>query len=208
MLARIWQSPLRSLPPPGCAFWRKLICAPLPLLSKRKYTFVSCLRRFGKVRSTPFPSSGCAFSRKLRSLPCPSFRNESTACHRLLYDPVAQQAEHLPFKQGVRGSNPRWVTTSSRTAYRSRRLFYKSHLSLIPSLLLTKPNPLRWAPVWPWLQGLSGVYAAGGLHAAADCISFATAFLLPLAFYAAAPRTGWPVRGAFICRMGSVVEVP
>ena len=24
--------------------------------------------------------------------------------------PVAQQAEHLPFKQGVRGSNPRWST--------------------------------------------------------------------------------------------------
>ena len=26
------------------------------------------------------------------------------------YAPVAQQAEHLPFKQGVRGSNPRWST--------------------------------------------------------------------------------------------------
>ena len=39
-------------------------------------------------------------------------------------------------------------STSSRTAYRSRRLFYKSHRSLIPSLLLSKPDPLRWAPVW------------------------------------------------------------
>ena len=29
---------------------------------------------------------------------------------KTLYDPVAQSAEHLPFKQGVRGSNPRWVT--------------------------------------------------------------------------------------------------
>ena len=29
---------------------------------------------------------------------------------RNLYAPVAQQAEHLPFKQGVRGSNPRWST--------------------------------------------------------------------------------------------------
>ena len=28
----------------------------------------------------------------------------------LPYDPVAQAAEHLPFKQGVRGSSPRWVT--------------------------------------------------------------------------------------------------
>ena len=26
------------------------------------------------------------------------------------YDSVAQQAEQLPFKQWVRGSNPRWVT--------------------------------------------------------------------------------------------------
>ena len=41
------------------------------------------------------------------------------------HDPVAQSAEQLPFKQWVRGSNPRRVTTSSRTAYRSRRLFYK-----------------------------------------------------------------------------------
>ncbi len=29
------------------------------------------------------------------------------------HDPVAQSAEHLPFKQGVRGSNPRWVTKKS-----------------------------------------------------------------------------------------------
>ena len=28
----------------------------------------------------------------------------------IAYDPVAQSAEHLPFKQGVRGSNPRWST--------------------------------------------------------------------------------------------------
>ena len=27
-----------------------------------------------------------------------------------LFDPLAQLAEHLPFKQGVRGSNPRRVT--------------------------------------------------------------------------------------------------
>ena len=27
-----------------------------------------------------------------------------------VYDPVAQPAEHLPFKQGVRSSNLRWVT--------------------------------------------------------------------------------------------------
>ena len=31
----------------------------------------------------------------------------NTVC---IHDPIAQSAEHLPFKQGVRGSNPRWVT--------------------------------------------------------------------------------------------------
>ena len=30
-----------------------------------------------------------------------------------LFDPLAQLAEHLPFKQGVRGSNPRRVTKKS-----------------------------------------------------------------------------------------------
>ena len=38
--------------------------------------------------------------------------------------------------------------TSSRTSYRSRRLFIlKSHRSFIPSLLLSKSNPLRWASI-------------------------------------------------------------
>ena len=32
---------------------------------------------------------------------------------KIPYDPVAQSAEHLPFKQGVRGSNPRWVTKTN-----------------------------------------------------------------------------------------------
>ncbi len=32
------------------------------------------------------------------------------------FDPVAQSAEHLPFKQGVRGSNPRWVTNREKPA--------------------------------------------------------------------------------------------
>ena len=32
------------------------------------------------------------------------------SCQPSQFDPVAQPAEHLPFKQGVRGSNPRWIT--------------------------------------------------------------------------------------------------
>ena len=35
-------------------------------------------------------------------------------------DSVAQQAEQLPFKQWVRGSNPRWVTIKAKQ-YRCRR---------------------------------------------------------------------------------------
>ena len=46
------------------------------------------------------------------------------------------------------GSSPTTGTTSPRTSYRSRRLFCKSHLSLILSRLLSKPNPLRWASIW------------------------------------------------------------
>ena len=33
----------------------------------------------------------------------------------IAYDPVAQSAEHLPFKQGVRSSNLRWVTKRNTT---------------------------------------------------------------------------------------------
>ena len=36
---------------------------------------------------------------------------------------------------------------SPRTVYRSRRLFCKSHLSLILSRLLSESNPLRWASI-------------------------------------------------------------
>ena len=43
---------------------------------------------------------------------------------------------------GRAGSTPASRTTSPRTTYRSRRLFCKSHLSLILSRLLPKPDPL------------------------------------------------------------------
>ncbi len=44
------------------------------------------------------------------------------------YDPVAQLVEQRPFKAKVRGSSPRWVTTSLRTTYRSQRLFLQKSL--------------------------------------------------------------------------------
>ena len=43
-------------------------------------------------------------------------------------------------------------TTSLRTPYRSRRLFFKSHLSFILLRLLSELNPLRWASIWFLLQ--------------------------------------------------------
>ena len=52
----------------------------------------------------------------------------------------------------VEGSIPFVSTTSLRTAYRSQRLFIKSHFSLILSQLLSKPNPLGWASIWFWVQ--------------------------------------------------------
>ena len=40
----------------------------------------------------------------------PRVEGSSPFTHPIFFDPVAQSAEHLPFKQGVRGSNPRWIT--------------------------------------------------------------------------------------------------
>ena len=42
-------------------------------------------------------------------------------CKTEPYAPVAQQAEHLPFKQGVRGSNPRWSTNEKPAIPRNCR---------------------------------------------------------------------------------------
>ena len=43
----------------------------------------------------------------------PRVEGSSPFTHPIFFDPVAQSAEHLPFKQGVRGSNPRWITNRS-----------------------------------------------------------------------------------------------
>ena len=43
-----------------------------------------------------------------------SFFHACACLNRIEYDPVAQSAEHLPFKQGVRSSNLRWVTIKSK----------------------------------------------------------------------------------------------
>ena len=46
------------------------------------------------------------------------------------------------------GSNPATRTTSEQALYRLLRLFYKSQSALMPLLLLSKSNPLRWASIW------------------------------------------------------------
>jgi len=82
------------------------------------------------------------------------------------------------FPQSGNAANPFRSTTSLRTTYRSQRLFYKSHFSLILSQLLSKRDPLCWARVWFLgvnLKG-NGLFIAQR-HVVADFISFATTFL-------------------------------
>ena len=73
------------------------------------------------LRRSSFPNrtrhAGLRFGGAVRGGPPPLKPNP--------LDPVAQLAEHLPFKQGVRSSNLRWVTTSEQASYRLLRLFSK-----------------------------------------------------------------------------------
>ena len=85
------------------------------------------------------------------------------------------------------GSSPVTGTTSSRTAYRSRRRFLfpsKRHRSFTPSLLLSKSKPLRWVSI------LCAALRAAFLYVSA--ISLATSFFIPLQSssraHSAAPR--------------------
>ena len=47
----------------------------------------------------------------------------------IFYDPLAQTVEHLTFNQGVRGSNPRWVT-KRKVTHRVAFLFCSIHFYL------------------------------------------------------------------------------
>ena len=79
-----------------------------------------------------------------------------------LFDPLAQLAEHLPFKQGVRGSNPRWLTTSEWTARHSKSpasagLFSCFRL-LSPSAHKILRCKLSRSPMAPVFQRLHGIF--------------------------------------------------
>ena len=82
------------------------------------------------------------------------------SCHPS-HDPLAQLAEQLPFKQWVWSSNLQRVTTSSRTAYRSRRLFFKKS-----SLTHSVAPPLQTEPA---ALGF-GLVLAANLKAAASIV--------------------------------------
>ena len=86
---------------------------------------------------------------------------KSGASQKWLYALVLK-AFTVPFKQWVRGSNPRRVTNSSQASYRLRRVFYTPHqklIGLILLLLLSNRNSFRWIRGWLCPEG-SSIYTA------------------------------------------------
>ena len=77
------------------------------------YLISSCRIRKAALENDPGDRlNRRGFSAEKRIQPSlPSLSDQQSA--KIPYDPVAQSAEHLPFKQGVRGSNPRWVTKTN-----------------------------------------------------------------------------------------------
>ena len=81
-----------------------------------------CNTQFFELRDFTIYALGCRLAVKATdfdsviagSNPAIPARN-TLSCGRssINYDPLAQLAEHLTFNQGVRGSNPRWVTPYS-----------------------------------------------------------------------------------------------
>ena len=69
--------------------------------------------------------------------------------------------------------------TSPRTSYRSRRLFYKSHLSLILSRLLSKPQPLSLG-CGLVSQIYTGIFFVNTSQSVASVISLAMSFFISL----------------------------
>ena len=136
------------------------------------------------------------------------FGGENTRCYTDLYGNLygAHFSKSVCGQPHV-GSNPTRCATSPRTTYRSRRLFYKSHLSLILSRLLSKPDPLSLGSgLGPPLRG-GFVLSQGSIdftrpfQPVASDISLATSFFISLQSssraHFAAPRyqTGPAVAG-------------
>ena len=84
------------------------------------------------------------------------------------------------WEQSHEGSNPSRCAMSPRTTYRSRRLFYKSHLSLILLRLLSKPDPLSLG------SGL-GPPLCGGFFWSPEDIDFDRPFHVGASYVSLAP---------------------
>ena len=101
-----------------------------PAPPRRSKLYIACSDFFTKVRA--------------RSCRCSSFPNR-TRC------------AGLRFGFGCRPkscASKVFALSTSRTSYRSRRLFIlKSHRSITPSLLLSNRDSLRWIRGWVWVRG-------------------------------------------------------
>lgn len=89
---------------------------------------------------------------------------------------LVMDAEALAGPEGRFVLAPRPPPCRRRTTYRSRRLFCKSHLSLILSRLLSKPQPLCWLRFGFWCLGRR----AASFSARKDTSEQASGRLLPL----------------------------
>ena len=85
------------------------------------------------------------------SHPSQSFRRLAGFPIFPICDSVAQLAEQLPFKQWVRGSNPRWVTTSEQSPLCSDAFLcshIKSVIRPLPCSSFPNRNRLCWVAIW------------------------------------------------------------
>ena len=59
------------------------------------------------------------------------------------HDSLAQLAEHLTFNQGVRGSNPRWITNMNRDSFESLFFFLKRNFKYVNFELINDKEVLK-----------------------------------------------------------------
>lgn len=107
----------------------------------------------------------------------------------------ATLVESLGKRFSDRGSIPLISTTSLRTAYRSQRLFCKSHFSLILSQLLSESNPLRWASIRVFVLTL-GIFFVS-MPGKPDIVGFPGFFCLPGTWRNRLPSACFPLQRAF-----------
>ena len=70
------------------------------------------------------------------AIPATPFRMAPSFLY-MCHAPLAQSVEHLPFKQGVRGSNPRRGTKKSLETQRFQGFSFFAHLLFVSNVLVT-----------------------------------------------------------------------